>query len=131
MIVLDTHTIIWDALAITKLSKKAKAEIEKADEEGVLIISDISLWEIAMLVSRKRIEVAETPANLIRTMLNARSYSVRKISPETAELSVNLGEEINNDPADRLIVATAILEKLPLVTADKNLRKAKIINTIW
>ena len=45
--------------------------------------------------------------------------------------AVLLGKEINNDPADRFIVATAILEKYPLVTADKNLIKAKIVTTIW
>lgn len=131
MIVLDTNAVVWDALAATKLSKKAKTKIEEADEERTLLICDISLWEIAMLVSRKRIEVDETPANLIRTILNARNYIVRGISPEIAELSVNLGDEINNDPADRLIVATSIFENLPLVTADKDLRKAKTVKTIW
>ena len=131
MIVLDTHTIVWDALASSKLSRAAKAEIEDADQKGTLIICDISFWEIAMLVKKERLQVDETPANLIKTILDARNYSVRGISPEIAELSVNLKNEINNDPADRLIVATSILENCPLVTADKNLRKAQSVQTIW
>ncbi len=131
MIVLDTHTIVWDALATSKLSQTARAKIEEADREGTLIICDISLWEIAMLVKKERIQVDETPANLIKTILDSRSYSVRRISPEIAALSVDLAEDINNDPADRLIVATSILENFPLVTADKNLRRAKSVETIW
>lgn len=131
MIVLDTHIIIWDALAAAKLSKTAKAKIEEADQKSALIICDISIWEIAMLVNKQRVQVDETPANLIRIILDSRNYTVRSISPEIAELSVNLGDEINSDPADRLIVATSIVENFPLVTADKNLRKAKSVETIW
>jgi PIN domain nuclease of toxin-antitoxin system len=128
---MDTCAVIWDALEPKKLSKTAKETIEEADEKGHLIVSDISIWEIAMLVKRGRVQVDETPANLVRTILSARHYFVKNISPEIAELSVNLGDEINKDPADRLIVATAILEHFPLVTADKNLRKAKIVETVW
>ena len=131
MIVLDTHVIVWDALAAEKLSKAARANIEEADKKGTLMICDISLWEIAMLIKKQRIQIDETPANLIRTILEARNYSLRTISPEIAELSVNLADEITNDPADRLIAATSIIENLPLVTADKNLRAAKAIKTIW
>jgi len=53
------------------------------------------------------------------------------ISPEIAELSVNFGPEINNDPADRLIAATSILKNIPIITADQNLRNATILETIW
>ena len=53
--------------------------------------------------------VLETPANLIRPILDSRNYSVRSISPEIAALSVKLEDEINTDPADRLIVATSIV----------------------
>lgn len=131
MVVLDTHIIVWDALTVSKLSKKAKDAIDVADEKGSLIICDISIWEIAMLIKKNRLQIEETPANLLQTILDARRYVVKGITPEIAERSVNLGDEINNDPADRLIVATAMVENYPLITADKNLRKAKSINTIW
>ncbi|MEO0966997.1 MAG: type II toxin-antitoxin system VapC family toxin [Cyanobacteria bacterium J06639_18] len=131
MVVIDTCVMTWDALEPKKLSAKAKKTIEEVDQKSNLIISDISIWEISMLLKKGRIQVDETPANLINTILIARNYIVKSISPEIAELSVNLNHEINNDPADRLIVATSILENFPLVTADKNLIDAKIVETIW
>ncbi len=128
---MDTCAIVWDALQPTKLSAKARKSIVKADENDELLICDISIWEISMLTKRKRIEVDETPANLIRLILNSRNYTVISISPEIAELSVNLDNEINSDPADRLIAATSILKQAPIVTADQNLRNASIVETIW
>lgn len=56
---------------------------------------------------------------------------LKGITPEIADLSVNLPEEINQDPADRLISATSIVYKAPLVTADKNLLKSKRVKTVW
>ena len=84
-----------------------------------------------MLAKRKRIEVDETPANLVNLILGSRNYTVMNITPEIAELSVNLDDEISGDPADRLIAATSILRQAPIVTADRNLREASVIDTIW
>lgn len=131
MILLDTCAIIWDALDPTKLSDKAKAAIEKADKHEALIISDISIWEIAMLVKRSRIEVATTAANFINLFLESRNVSVVSISPEIAELSVNFGAEINSDPADRIIAATSIIHNAQLITADSNLRQSSLVDTVW
>lgn len=131
MITMDTCAIVWDALQPAKLSASAKKAIKKADDNNELLMCDISIWEISMLVKRKRIEVDETPANLVRLILGSRNYTVVSISPEIAELSVNLDAEINSDPADRLIAATSILKQAPIVTADQNLREASIVDTIW
>lgn len=131
MIIMDTCAIIWDALQKDKLTKKAKTVISKADASGELFICDISIWEIAMLAKRKRIEVDDTAANLVRLFLESRNITVMPITPEIAELSVNLGPEINNDPADRIIVATSIIKQAPIVTADTNLRDARMVETIW
>jgi PIN domain nuclease of toxin-antitoxin system len=131
VIVMDTCAIIWDAIDPAKISAKAKKAINKADENNALFICDISLWEIAMLITRKRVEIDETPANFLRLVLSSKNYTVVSISPEIAELSVTLASEINNDPADRIIVASAMLKQAPLVTADNNLRRAKIVETIW
>lgn len=131
MITMDTCAIVWDALEPTRLSAKANKAIKKADDNNELLMCDISIWEISMLVKRKRIEVDETPANFIKLILSSRNYTVVNISPEIAELSVNLDDEINSDPADRLIAATSILKQAPVVTADKNLIKSNILKTLW
>jgi PIN domain nuclease of toxin-antitoxin system len=131
MILMDTCAIIWDALEPDKLSKNALNAINKADECNALIISDISIWEISMLIKKKRIEVDATAANFINLFLQSRSISVQSISPEIAELSVNFGSDINNDPADRIIAATSIILNAQLVTADQNLIDSQMINTVW
>ena len=131
VILLDTCAIIWDALDQAKLSDKAKAAITKADEHNGLIISDISIWEISMLIKRSRIVVATSAADFVNLFLESRNISVVSISPEIAELSTNFGSEINNDPADRIIAATSIIHNAQLITADSNLRNSEIIDTIW
>ena len=129
MILLDTCAIIWDALDTGKLSSEAKDAIELNERE--LIICDISIWEISMLIKRKRLVVDDTASGFINLLLQSRNYLVQEITPEIAELSVNFGSEINSDPADRLIAATSILRNAPVVTADQNLRCATMVETIW
>ncbi len=131
MILMDTCTIIWDALEPAKLSEAALNAINRADEHNALIIADISLWEIAMLIKKGRIEIETTAANFINLYLQSRNIVVRTISPEIAELSVNLGAEINSDPADRIIAATSIIHNAQLVTADQNLRNSNLLDTLW
>jgi PIN domain nuclease of toxin-antitoxin system len=131
VILLDTCAIIWDALDQSKLTDKAKAAIAKADEHNALIISDISIWEISMLIKRARIEIETNAANFINLFLESRNISVISISPEIAELSTSFGSEINNDPADRIIAATSIIHNAQLITADSNLRQSALIDTIW
>ncbi len=130
MIVMDTCCIIWDALSPKNLSRKAKTSINKHEQEG-LVFCDISAWEIAMLIKKETLHVDEKPSNFIMAILDSRNYIYKSITPEIADLSVALGKEINKDPADRLIVATSIIENLELITADKNLIKSGLVKTVW
>ncbi len=131
MITLDTHAIIWDALNPGLLSKAARKAIDKANQNDGIIFCDISLWEIAMLMKKKRLVVDITYIEFISLLKASNNYVFKGISPEIAELSANLSPEINQDPADRIICATSTVTNSPLVTADKNLRKSKYLNTIW
>lgn len=128
MIVLDTHTILWDAYEENKLSKKAKAAI---DRESEFIFCDISFWEIAMMIQKGRIKSKYPLDEMIGTILEGRNYIVKNITPSIAKIYVDLQEEINKDPADRIIFATAMVENAVLITADKNLQKSDLIETIW
>ena len=131
MILLDTHIIIWDALQPQKLSPKARKMIDQANEMGKIFIADISLWEIAMLMAKKRLVIDTTYAEFISLISAANHYVFESITPEIAELSASLNSGINLDPADRLICATSIVRGTPLVTADSNLRASKLVKTIW
>lgn len=131
MIVVDTHIIIWDALKPDQISKKAKKAIETANETDGIVFCEISLWEISMLISRSRIKVDISFQEFIRLVFASNNYQYQGITPEIAERSTTLPNEVNKDPADRIISATSVIKKAPLITADKNLQKAKSIKTIW
>ena len=131
MLTVDTHIIIWDALKPESLSKNARKAIDKANETDGIIFCEISLWEIAMLIKKKRMVIDISYLEFIKLVRASNNYIFKGISPEIAELSVDLPPEINQDPADRIICATSILNNSQLVTADKNLRNAKSVKTIW
>lgn len=131
MILLDTCAVIWDALDRQQLSSKALTAINRADEFHALIVSDISIWEIAMLIKKERIKIDATPSNFVDLYLQTRNISVVQISPEIAELAVNFGSEISKDPADRIISATSIIQNARLITADQNLIASEIVDTLW
>ena len=131
MIVADTHVILWDALKPDQLSKNAKKEIGKANESGGILFCEISLWEIAMLISRSKLTVDTSYQEFIKLVFASNNYHYQAITPEIAEKSTSLPDEVNKDPADRIISATSIIHKVPLITADKGLLKASCIETIW
>ena len=131
MIVLDTHVILWDALQPDRLSRKAQKAIALANQEDGILFCDISLWEIAMLIYKKKVLVETTYREFINLLLASNKYSLKRITPEIAELSTTLPAAVSKDPADRIIAATSVIEQARLVTADINLRKAAMIETLW
>ena len=131
MLTVDTHIIIWDALKPESLSKNARKAIDKANETDGIIFCEISLWEIAMLIKKKRMVIDISYLEFIKLVRASNNYIFKGLSPEIAELSVDLPSEINQDPADRIICSTAILNNSQLVTADINLRNANSVTTIW
>ena len=131
MIVLDTHVVIWDALTPNRLSAEAGQVIAQANQRDGVIISDISLWEIAMLIEKGQVQVDVGCQAFINLLLQANKTIVRAISAQIATLAVQFPDEITKDPADRLIAATTIVENASLITADRNLRSSSLIPTLW
>ena len=130
MIVLDTCALIFDALTPDRLSGAARAALEDGEAEGILACADISLWEIAMFVSKKRLDPGTDSTTFCRLVLDARGTRVLPITPEIAIGSVEVALALG-DPADRLIAAAARFHHAPLVTADRNLRRSASVTTVW
>ena len=126
MLLLDTCALIWDALQPERLSRKAAAAIGQADE---LACSDISLWEVAMLVAHDRLDPGCDCETFLQLALAARAIQVLPVTPAIAQRSVDLN--LHGDPADRLIAATAQVHKARVVTADRLLRQARAVPTLW
>ena len=131
MIVLDTHVLLWWVSNPELLSKKARNTIERTISEGSIYISSISTWEIAMLVDKKRLALTMDVKDWI-TRCEAIPYI--KFVPVTngiAIKAVQLPGDIHNDPADRIIVATALSMGVVLVTMDQKLRNYPYVKTVW
>ena len=131
MLLLDTCALIYDALSPERLSPRAVAAIEKGQEQGELACSGISLWEIAMLVAKGRLDPGTDALGFIRLLLAARRIEVLPVTPEIAVTSADANLFIHADPADRIIAATALIHKLRLVTCDGHLAKVKGLSVLW
>jgi len=130
VIVLDTQVLLFDALDPGRLSRKARGALEDGTRSGRLACSDITLWEIAMLAARKRIDAGPDIAAFLDSALQARSIRVLPITPAIATLAQS-DLFAHGDPADRIIAATAIEHGAPLVTADARLRRIERLAAVW
>lgn len=126
---LDTHALFWSFLESKRLSRAAHDAIHQARINGSIAIADVSLWELASLAERRRIQIAGTVENFLRE-ISAR-IAVRPITAEIAAAAARFPATYPGDPADRLIGATAVVEGASLVTADERIRNAQAVPTIW
>jgi PIN domain nuclease of toxin-antitoxin system len=126
VILLDTHAWVWWVADKARLSRVAKARLDKEDQ---LAISDISLWEVATLVAKGRLLLDRDPTDWL--IQASSGVEIIPIRPPIAVRSTQLGRSFHGDPADRLIVATAILENASLVTRDEKIRAFPGVTSIW
>ncbi len=128
----DTNILLFWADEPRRLSATASAALDLELESSNLACSDISLWEIAMLYARGRVNnrAGVTSSAYIQDILTGMSMAVLPITAEIAELSQS-ALFTHGDPADRLIAATALAHRAPLITADEKLRATLGLRCIW
>ncbi len=130
MILLDTHVVVWLALAPDRVSRIARAAIDEARHDGSgLAICGITLLEIATANRNGRISLAMSLESFLRDV--EERFVVLPISGRACARTLTLPASYPKDPADRVIGATALVEGMSLVTADREIRRAKVVRTIW
>jgi PIN domain nuclease of toxin-antitoxin system len=119
---LDTHIWVWLLNGDDKIQQSSVfSHIVAASQKNTLYLSTISIWEVAMLESKKRITFATDIASWIKDAISAPGLQVVQLLPEISIDSTHLPGQFHGDPADRLIVATARYLKCQLVTLDRKI----------
>ncbi len=130
MIVLDTHAWLWWLSDPDKLSRRARSAIDAALGPGIHV-SSISAWEVTLLVRKGRLTLRMPVDDWIARSEGLPFLRFVPVDNRIAVRSNALPAPMHDDPADRIIVATAQLLGAALVTKDQRLRRYRPVKSIW
>ena len=128
MLLLDTCILIWLSSEADQLSNKAAMAV--SDNVGQLYTSAISAWEIALGVSKGRLELGADPIVWFAQVTAKYNVAVVDVTWQVAAASVQLPRH-HSDPADRIIIATAIDRGFQIVSPDQEIRRYAGAQIIW
>ena len=126
-VLLDTHIWLWSLLEPGRIRKKLAAILE--DPANQLWLSPVSVWEAMVLFQLGRIQIASDPTVWIRQTLAKGLTTEAGLTHEVA-IHSRLIDLPHKEPADRFLVATALVSGFTLATADRNLLALRSIDTI-
>lgn len=130
MILVDTHVVVWLAFDQNRISRKARTAIDDARKNADgLAISDITLLELATLARKGRIHLEISLESFLQEVESR--FVVLPMTGRACARAVALPAAYPQDPADRIIAATALVEGLSLLTADREIRRSRTVQTIW
>ena len=127
MILLDTHAWIWWLAEPRKLSRPAARAIAGANEVAV---SPVSCWEVAMLVKKGRLRFDRDVQTWIQQAFARPQISLAELTPRIAVEAAAL-DALGADPSDCLIVATAQVLHVPIVTKDERIHRFPGVRAVW
>ena len=129
MIVLDTHALLWWALDPDRLSTTAAARLREMERVGGYA-SSISIWELGVKIQRGKLDLGISIGELVRRIDATRAVQLLAVDTVTWLRSVELAWD-HRDPADRVIVATALVQNVPLLTADTEIHRFAGVGCVW
>ena len=121
MILLDTHIWFWFAQGHPRLGANHEQIIQNAIGSQRVAVSAISSWEIAMMINRGRVETSIGALEWLRQALAPSGVEMLPLTPAIAVESTQLPGDFHRDPADQIIVATARIHNIPLLTQDSKI----------
>ena len=129
-VLLDTHVLIWWLNDPTQLSAAQREVLNSVGPQSPILVSDISLWEIAMLHSLGRIRLAIPLREWLDKATAAPLVRRQGISPAIAAELAALPASFHRDPADRILVATARVLGATLLTRDHRIADSALARTL-
>jgi PIN domain nuclease of toxin-antitoxin system len=127
---LDTHVVLWWFERSNRLSRAQQRMLARSNDDRPLGVADTSLWEIALLVEAGRVRLALPLDEWLARATAAPRVGICPVTPAIASEVIALGSTRGWDPADRIIVATARVLSVPLVTSDSRIIDSKLVPTI-
>jgi PIN domain nuclease of toxin-antitoxin system len=124
---LDTHAWVWWVQADPRLDRRTVAALDALPADDRPAISDISLWEVAMLVALGRLTLGEPLASWLAAAADPRTVQVLPVTPAIAAEVAALPDTFPRDPADRVIVATCRTLGRMLLTRDRAILSARLV----
>jgi len=129
VILLDTHVLLWWAVDPDRLSSAAAASLQAMERRGGFA-SAISIWELGVKIQRGKLDLGISIAEFARRIEKSGLIELLAVNTATWLRSLELAWD-HRDPADRVIVATAILQDVPLLTADTEIHRFGGISCVW
>ena len=129
MIALDTHALLWWALDPDQLSQTAKRTLSEMETSGG-VVSSISIWELGVKVKRGHLDIGMSIDEFARRIEHSGTVTVIPVDTTVWLRSLALPWE-HRDPADRVIVATALLHSVPLLTKDHAIHAFDGVRCVW
>lgn len=130
MILLDTNALIWWSTAPEKLSKKARKSVDDTIKKEGILVSSISVWEVYLLMKKNRVGFSIDVDSWLQKLENLEFVKFVPVDNKIASQSVKL-DFGNSDPADRIIIATALQHGAAIITSDKKILKYPHVQSIW
>ena len=127
MIVADTHALIWWVTDPQRLSAPARTAF---DTTAIIGLPAVVCWEVASLAERRRIAIDVSALDWLHEVIALPRVALLPLTIDVAAAAAKLRDPIR-DPIDRLIVATALQMRVPLVTKDHKIIAAAVVPTIW
>jgi len=119
---IDTHVIIWLAIDSSELPQNIKKIIEHPDHE--IYICSVSLWEIAIKMNLGKLDL-KLPLDKLLSDIKSGGFNILQLEEKYLSKLLNI-PYIHKDPFDRLLISTALVENLTIITADENIQKYNV-----
>lgn len=125
-IFLDTHILVFASNGTISQARRALIE----EEQNEILFSAISLWEISKLVAKERLRASQGLKNYLEQIETHPKYQLIHLSSGLLSKMIEIAPKMHKDPADQIIVASAIYTSSLLMTDDKEIRSYELIETL-